>query len=824
MLQLPGKGSLLTVTRFQSPSSVAEALTIGRGNMPEQALSIAFSPAMRSKWTLSDQAPTRPIPGPAIDPNPPYVPFSPYNFGYAIPGGAPGPVAGRHIPPGMLHPSVANPTNAQIWPQGGGQQTFSGLAQSHAMNRPSVAPKPVTNPPHFVPNVHNPPQQENAGTLLYEPLQTKPPAEEALDEIHDHGQSGFCSPGSDGKKSSETKARVSLPSTPSKVSLKQEEPSEAQHDVTDKSMKSQTSESAVPRPPSASTSGPNRNEGNHGQVYSAFSENEIKERRQAWAKIPMPLNPRRSRNFTPPKTSSDTVEDDDRSRVSKSDKREVYAARSEMSTPTQIVTFTPDTGSVYEPSSEKPESPQHSQKDTSPPNPTISTERRAEALDNGNQDRAQMSTGSSEASNIVCQTEPDQANVHNPGCKNVSPQGSDTNQRSNSVLGTQPKGRGKGLKTKSKKKKSKHKMVSQGNESGSQNPQQIRTSPEGLSRPSSMKSTENRPRDSLSPTKRHYEDSEQRSTPGSSKRSKNHGNGEGLSIQPQHHLPDESDSPDEDARGRRGFRMGRGGSLRLGKTRRPRPILPESTLVGQFVDAQISPPSSDFAFQCQNVPAPSSSSSNGPDNGAMSRLNPKAQEFVSPSRAPPPDTQVPIESSEDEPFQDPAPEDATNRTRKEDRASDELSRSGIDSVGASAIDESVPSEAAISTPSRRRALSEAIQQESPESDRGIVGQGQRKTSGKGSKRAKGKERAATLSAKIEKGEGAREPTQDSPRTPKQQNVKTKKPGLINDDWPSLPASRDRAPSKLQTPPIWGAKTKAVVESGDLEQGSPVAKG
>lgn len=94
--------------------------------------------------------------------------------------------------------------------------------------------------------------------------------------------------------------------------------------------------------------------------------------------------------------------------------------------------------------------------------------------------------------------------------------------------------------------------------------------------------------------------------------------------------------------------------------------------------------------------------------------------------------------------------------------------------------------------------------------------------GKGSKRAKGKERAATLSAKTERNEGEKEMTQNSPRTPKQHN-KTKKPGLINDDWPSLPVSRDRALSKPQTTPIWATKTKTAEENGDEDESPPITK-
>jgi hypothetical protein len=80
-----------------------------------------------------------------------------------------------------------------------------------------------------------------------------------------------------------------------------------------------------------------------------------------------------------------------------------------------------------------------------------------------------------------------------------------------------------------------------------------------------------------------------------------------------------------------------------------------------------------------------------------------------------------------------------------------------------------------------------------------------------------------MNAKPEKIETKREMTQDTPRTPEHQETKGNNPGLINDDWPTLPASRDRAQSKPQTPSIWGAKTKTTGDDGGVGQGSPVTK-
>ncbi|GKT99852.1 hypothetical protein FLAG1_01885 [Fusarium langsethiae] len=836
---LPSKEPGRFIVRFTNPSSVAEALTMGGGNMPEHALSVTFTPDMRSKWTLSEQAPTRVTPSQALDQHSSSMPFSSYPFGLVAPGNAPGVAAAHQIPPGMLHPSVANPANAHIWPRSGGQQAFSGFAQPHVLDRPTVAPQPTTDLPHFVPTVRGysqnqtsvpgPTQLETVGQILDEPLKTKPPAEEALEDIHRNDRCDSYSPKSDGNGTDGTKARISLPNTPSKASLSTKEAHAIQPTATEKSAGNQASAEVVPRLPHTATSVPGRSVTSHNRVPSAFTENEIKERRQAWAKIPMPLNPYRSRNPTPTKPSSGPIEDGENSRVSKGDKREAYAAASELSTPTQNVTFTPDTGSIYEQSPGKQVSPTCAQKDSSALSSSEPTGQETTAEENIDQDQ-ELATASSQIGKTVCQSESDQVQVLNPIEQDVPLQVSDKNLRPDNAQATQPKGKGKGSKPKpkSKKKKSKHKMMSQGNESNSHTSQQVQISSPPLVRPttqapqdvsgsvhrgpSSIIVFDDQSSEPFSPTKRHHDDPEQRSASGFSKQSKKHGNTQEITL-------DESDSPDEDARGRKGFRVGRGGSLRMGKTRRPRAIMTVSALAEQPTETQVSPPSSDFAFQCQNASTSAGSPSrHGPDNSAMSRLNPKAQEFVSPSRVAPIDKQIASGSSGNEIFDRPASEDTTNRTQN---VIQEPLKSNL---GVAPMVDTMLSAADTSTPKYRRTLSEAAQKETSTNDKEGTCQDQAKTLGKGPKRAKGKERAATVGAQKEKAEGTEGATQDSPRTPKLPGTRTRKPGLISDDWPTLPASRDRAPSKPQTPPIWGTKTKPVVENAESGEGSPVTKG
>ncbi|RGP67206.1 hypothetical protein FLONG3_8601 [Fusarium longipes] len=835
------------VVRFANPSSVSEALTMGGGNMPEHALSIIISPATRSKWMPPQQAPTRVALGQATEQQS-SVPFASYLFGSVVPSSAQGVPTSHHVPPGMLHPSVANPANTQIWSKSGGQQAYSAFTQSHLLDGPSVASQPTMSLSHFAPGTRGcfpnqtsaSPHLECVGQPPDEPLQTKPPAEEALEDIHQNGRHNSYSTKSDGNGNAGIKARVSLPNTPSKASPSTEEPHTAQPAAAEKNTDIRASEEAMVCPLDNAASEPASSTVSHHRVPSAFTENEIKERRQAWAKIPMPLNPHRSRNFTPTKPSRDAIKDDVNLRVSRGNKCEAYVAESEMSTPTQYVTFTPDTGSVYERSPEKPESPLHAKKDLFALSSTGSTRQETMADESLDQHHAasHVSNESFPIDKTGCQSTPDQTIFHNPIAQDTPLQGLDTNQRTGNAQGTQTKGKGKGPKPKSKKKKSKHKMMSQGNESNSQYLQQIRNSStpiayatsqplrndfEGVHIDPLFTAVSNIPPfEPLSPAKRCHEDPEQRSTPSSSKRSKKHGNAQEVVLQAELSTLDESDSPNEDARGRKGFRMGRGGSLRMGKTRRPRAIMTGSALTEQPADTQTSPPSSDFAFQCQNISSSTDSLSlHGPDNSATSRLNPKAQEFVSPSRATLADRRIPFGSNENKTFRGPTSDDTTNRTQKGDQAIQESSTLGIDWAGATPVHDSMHSSTATTVPKHRRALSEAVQKENPVNDKVVVRQDQSKTPGKGPKRSKGKERAATLGARKEKTGNVEDATQDSPQTPKQPGTKTRKPGLINDDWPSLPASRDRALSKPQTPPIWGVKTKI---NGDVELGSPVTEG
>ncbi|KAF4994389.1 hypothetical protein FGRMN_5808 [Fusarium graminum] len=886
---LPSKEPGRFIARFADSCSVGEALTMGGGNMPEHGISVAFSPALRSKWTLSAQAPTRAVSGQSVDQHSSIAHFSPYPFGLSMANNSIT-SSTTPMPPRIIYPPMTNAAqthNAQIWSKNGGQRAFSGFFQPQTFGHTSTARYPMSDFQQFVPGkpildstqVRAPAttQLEKCDTFVDEPLQTKPPAEEALDDIRHTSQGISDSPRSDGSKSTGLKARVSLPNTPSKTSHSRNETSTTKADYQvpigkahlgrnstinldgnlESGRRNMTEADTVPRPqamlPSETTSNYT-----HSRVPSAFTEHEIKERRQAWAKISMPLYPRRPNSSTPTKPGSDNTKDVHLG-VVKADKHVTTAIESDRSTtPTQNVTFTPDTGSVHEPSPDKPRDTMSFERSQSLPSVTHSVdsgeeresvlEERESVLEEPRQHRVQAIQNTAEfsasANESLTYQDEHSNEVHAPNSneQTVPLQESCPPSRPESPSGTQTKGRPTKTK-KSKKKKAKQNVLSQSNAMDHSTHQQTSSVPRSdhmISQNLKVSAGENSPgpmpgshfgsqeSGASTPIKRHHEEVEQRSVFGSFKRSKKHESIRETIPGPsqlQQNSLDESDSPDGSVRGRKGFRIGRGGSLRMTKQRRPRAIMPGSVIAEQHREVQKSPPSSDFAFQCQSHPALAGSPGvRGAENMAISRLNPQAQEFVSPSRPADFIKHLNIEHSDTETpgrytLGDSAP-------RASGLVGDNLKpfNIGLPNTKSPLHDDSVSSTMTDLTPKHRRARSEVIQKDTPKKGKGQASQAEtKKTPAKNSKRGKGKERAVTVSVKPEKVENNRAMIPGTPRTPKQQDTKAKNPGLINDDWPTLPASRDRAQSKPQTPSIWGTKTQNNGEDHS-GKGSPSTKG
>ncbi|KAF5687429.1 hypothetical protein FDENT_5452 [Fusarium denticulatum] len=852
------------IARFANSSSVGEALTIGGGNMPEQGISVTFSAAMRSKWTLLEQAPTRSLPGRVSGQNSAAPPFSPYPFGLSMPGNVPSTAAVPHMMPGILHPAVVNPGqahNSHFWQPNGGQRSVSGFVQPPASGIPSttvqsgtgiqahLAGQATLDPRQIVPpSIHQ--AQENASPPAV--LQTKPPFEEALDEIHHLDQDDQGSPRSDISKYTGIKARVSLPGTPSKASLPSSQGTPTKPNETAEGLAGidttahHQSEMPIKAPESQAetkmTSGhqdeqlsePTGGKSSHSRVPTLFSENEKKERRRAWAKIPMPLTLRGPRSVTPKNPISITTERGSNSGVEKRDNRVPNATQPELPISGQNATSAPSISDVYEPSmSENPESIfplPPAPKGSSAAHSTRSTKKDATEPQGTNLDEVQ----------------PSEMPVTSPVTENVITRVGQSFEQEH-TSDTLPRGKGKNAK-KAKKKKAKN-MVPTSNESNHafqhneppSSPRSSNMAPQHMHGSSGggmgsdthhgghIGSLES---GSSSPIKRHHDEPEQPCVSGSAKRSKKQGNKSEMAQhqhqpQPQPQPPfDESDSPDEDERGRRGFRMGRGGSLRFGKQRRPRPMIPSSMLAREQFDAQAPPPSTDFAFQCQSLPESDDSLClRDHGNSTKSRLNPEAREFVSPSRTASLSKGPVVNLSGGEASSSGTMTESAVKHDQTHELIREVPKTGHDDACETTLqDDKAPSAVTSHTPKRRRAISEAVQKGTPRKEKGPAHQGEgKKTPAKSSKRGKGKERAVTVSAKADKAEAKVEKVQEIPQTPENQGRKVKKPGLIDDDWPSLPASRERAQSKPQTPSIWGGKTKSTQDDGGLGQGSPVTK-
>ncbi|KAF5645738.1 uncharacterized protein FTJAE_2434 [Fusarium tjaetaba] len=851
------------IARFAKSSSVGEALTIGGGSMPEQGISVTFSAALRSKWTLLKKAPTRPLPGRVSGQNSAAPPFSPYPFGLSMPGNVPSTAAVPHMMPGILHPAAVNPGqahNSHFWQSNGGQRSVSGFVQPPAsgilsatvQSAPGIqahlAGQVTLDPRQIVPpSIHQ--AQENASPPAV--LQTKPPSEEALDEIHHLDQDDRGSPQSDISKYTGIKARVSLPSTPSKASLPSQgtptKPNETaeglagidttvhhQNEMPIEAPESQAETKITSGHQAEQLSEPNGSKSSHSRVPSLFSENEKKERRRAWAKIPMPLTLRGPRSVTPKNPISITTERGSNSGVEKRENRVPNATQPELPISGQNETSAPSISDVYESSmSENPES-----RFPLPPAPKSSSA--------AHSTRPTKEDATEPQGTTLDEVQPSEMPVASPVTENVISKVEQTFEQEH-TSDTLPRGKGKNAK-KAKKKKAKN-MAPTSNESNhafQQNeppssPRSSNMAPQHMHGSSGGGMGSDTRHGGLigslesgasSPIKRHHNEPEQPSVSGSAKRSKKQGNKYEMAQhqhqpQPQTQPPfDESDSPDEDERGRRGFRMGRGGSLRFGKQRRPRPMIPSSMLAGEQFDAQAPPPSTDFAFQCQSLPESDDSlylRDHG--NSAKSRLNPEAREFVSPSRTASLSKGPVVNPSSGEASSSGTMTESAAKHDQTDELIREVPKTGHDDACETTLqDDKVPSAVTSQTPKRRRAISEAVQKGTPKKEKGPAQQGEgKRTPAKSSKRGKGKERAVTVSAKTDKAEAKVEKAQEIPQTPENQGGKVKKPGLIDDDWPSLPASRERAQSKPQTPSIWGGKTKSTQDDGGLGQGSPVTK-
>ncbi|KAJ4316525.1 hypothetical protein N0V84_007804 [Fusarium piperis] len=811
---IPSKDPGHFIARFRDEQSARQALTMGGGYIVEKGITIRISPAMRSKWMSL-------LPSNSLEP--------------------------------VIPPTVQAPMAAGF--------------PSHPVHAPMTAPLVGSPPTGF---------EKDSGSPT-ETLQSKPPSEEALGETQDMEQDGFTSPQSNRSTNTGPRARVSLPNTPPKstqspqaqlaVHTPPQPPAEGITGGIEKQpcgdtkvgTESETRAEAETTTQSKSPPGPEESgPTNHARVPSIFTEDQIKERRQAWAKISMPLNPHKSKPNSPTNDHS-SVPKDSGLCVPHCDKLEVNIPNgSEMSSPTQPQTYTPETGSVYEPSPEKTsdeitQGTENADRPTTPSdqaveNEAISNARLGEPViqpppraEVSSAEEAVVAKGKQLKSNRA-------AAIREDGKGSTSPRDSTSStptkesmakllhQEGEASVGTfQPdpstetQSRGKSKKSRRRRKGKQH-GDSQINTSRSPLPQawtgfqvpDTTTEPtQSMTVPEPSTRFEGQASGSPSSGKRHHDDGNQSFSPGSTKRTKKYDSNLGSTNDNQAQAPvtlDESDSPEEGVRGRKGFREGRGGSLRMGKQRRPRAIMPQPTLTEQHNDNQASPSSSEFVFETPQSSTPNGSSSvtDGAKAGTKSRLNPRAQEFVSPSR---PTGDEKMGSSDSSPLKDLSIKSHENSFGPRS-GGEKSSEVGADNQ------EAFPRGANELALQHHRALSECTKKENRNNETETHGEG-KKAASKGKKAGKGKDRAVTSGARMDdKPLTKQEKKQSAPQTPDGKGGKGKKPGLVvNDDWPSLPGPRDRAPSKPQTPSVWSAKKKATLtgEECGSGQGSPQKK-
>ncbi|KAM5346816.1 hypothetical protein ACJ41O_009821 [Fusarium nematophilum] len=830
--------------------------------------------------------------------------------------------------PGAMHPAA---TGMQVMPRGYGAPTYFHHGAQHGAPNfvrpvftgpPLVATQSTIDLQHYThqeqrtvsapfdaPPLEAPPiaNSEESKRSPDETLQSKPPAEEELDEIQHAEQDGLTTPRSDGNKGSGVKARVSLPCSPlhaPAVSQASDDAKTIPESLMDEPAKHKkrgdydgsaigvrlgaatNDENTLPTKAPPAHSDTSKIQTGHSRVPSVFTEDEIKQRCEAWSKISMPLNPRKPNLTSPTKTGS-TDTNDAGLRVPKSDKFETGTSGSDKSSPTRAVIFTPESGSVYEPSPKAATNkatlqPERRDCSATPSDlgegnaaivyvPDVSAEKgrhiqsfEANATEHcatgqiaGHMSHPQEQNRAAAGREVLQVDEsPRDSGLSAPTRVNMaklllkggesSTQTSEWGSKPEKQADFQHKGKPKKAK---KKKKAKQNGDANGGTavlptaSQPQFPFGLQHQPADVqptsrfagSRHEQLKSmmdsctgpvthSDGQPSGSSSPTKRHHEGQYQSTNFGTMKRTKRHNTPKELAPNDQtstRQAHDESDSPEEDSRGRKGFRMGRGGSLRIGKQRRPRPLLAGSALVE---GGRTSPPSSGFVSEYS---APSgaggSQSRNSGEKGpaAKSRLNPKAQEFVSPSRP----------ASFDQPGSDKPSTSMDRKGKARNNMSDGQHKNEATTVKPTethnqsrhdSLRESsglAQTKETLSKP--QRAISEATKKSTTNIE-GVSHEGT-KASTKGNKRGKGKERSATVGEKIEeKPEPKLEKTLD-PRTPDRKSDKEKKPGLINDDWPELPGPRDRALSKPQTPSVWSAKKKAISDERGAEQDSPLQK-
>ncbi|KAF7548620.1 hypothetical protein G7Z17_g6953 [Cylindrodendrum hubeiense] len=875
------------IVRFADEQSVAEALTAGGGDMPEKGISVTISPVLRSKWMTRPRGGVIPRNRPGdLELQQPGYASSPLGSPPAM--NQPFPLA---YPNAASVSQVANFTqnlgpNAQLVHGGFLGQPYLPTGTHTGFVRPPIFPHQAPYVGQHMPGYEQAQQQGRRRGSSYRetpaapraapPKRNETPAEgnqqvglpdaevlkeskngkeqdsETLQAKTPKGKTQKAktqkvktpkvkAPQAKGGKSAEENQNVTLSSTDDvPVVSNNAEPRNTGQEATAASKSDNhqpepadnTSSKASPTLPADTDSGPcRRDQTSHSRVPSIFTDEEIKERRKAWARITMPIDPRKVK--AAPANPSETADTKcDTLQLPKDSKVGNITSVSERSSPVQSSNLTLGTCSTPElspekrletnslaqkaaPSSERP--PDETTMKALPSKPTKGLGGNHSKHRRGNSGRESRQSDRSGQESLSTSTSPHPPLSTNPVELHPARQdGININQTGEAPRKSKNKSKSKNKK---KGKQGEHSQKASttpsapatmqagpsketSHQGGAYTPE-LRRSAGSVSGETSPQKTSPQVLHPPSPTKRPREESFQQCRATSPKRNKQSVDTDSTAAPDQSSTqksPEDIPTIIEETRGRLGYRAGAGGSLRMNKQRKARPLVTEPSVAEQHLDTQVAPPSSDFAFECSSVAQSKCAASVSIDSDSgkrviapvQSRLNPKARDFQSPSR-------LAGEGKSDKADKNvasditpgtssPGPEKANDNkkafTHQPPMAEDKKEQTLVDEP---------PPVTSASTETRK--------------------------SSKSQKRDKGKDKVGLVEVKataIEDKAAPAEKKVEELHTPNRA-PKGKKAGLDKEDWPSLPPPRDRAASKSSTPSLWG--TKKTCSSG---QGSPVS--
>ncbi|KAK7419485.1 hypothetical protein QQX98_003254 [Neonectria punicea] len=865
------------IVRFAHENSVSEALTFGGGDMPDRGISVTISPVMRSKWTARSREGV--IPGDRQ---------RGHQSGYSFPNLGSPPAMNQPLP--LAHPNsggvsqlahLAQPHagfsniqmhNPQLAAGGFPNQNYLPAGTQFAQTgfiRPGLPTMPYAMQHHLANSEKVQQQGQRSNSLHHESLsghravlpkkveiptkETQKPTPSAAGPENTKKQDSDTTRGKGGK-SNGAKHRGALPKTakPEGASKSSDnvESSQATQDVTDvgecDTHPPTTAVNSCERPvltldTTVTASSPGKDQrATHNRVPSVFTDNEIKERRKAWARISMPLIPCKPKGVST--KAAEIV--GDAQQFPKERKVGNSTTGSERSSPSHPC-LTPDTDSIrglsLKKSSEastsgeacneqsiqtnpapRPETPLHSEATQKPAasgqlsgematktaikpfkgpggtqnkNKQVASGRESRQSDRSGHGSSTLSTPT--VSNIsLPANKPSESRLASQGSNGTNKAGEAPRKNKNKNKNRKKLKQGDGSRPESpvtsvaagtqdhSKEKSPHLQKNTINEGqSSANPISTEDSSEV------MGTQVPRPR-SASPSKRPREESFQKFCSIASKRNKQDGD-QIQSTQPDQPStlkhPVETQVAVPETNSRVGYRANAGGSLRMRKNRKNRALVTEPSVAEQRLDTQVAPPSSDFAFECSNEGRPKAINIvfGGADSGKLaspitkSRLNPEAEDFQSPSRV----TNA-----------------GTNEKVGENMASNKV---GLvtppgpqKTSGGSKM--TSPKETTPTEDKKGQAPNGGTGAESPTPTA-------TKKPSKSQKRDKAKEKAAPI-----------QDEDQAPKTPSKASPVKKE--LDNDDWPSLPPPRERATSKssARSLSLWTKKTGS-------EQSSPAHK-